>query len=141
MKQTLKKQERLKSSRVIRLLYEKGHTFLVHPYKVNWMVGSRESRYPARALFGVSRKNFRKATERNHLKRLCREAYRKNKHILYDYLDSRNLECNLSLIYVGKSTMEFSMIEKKIIGLLKRLVSDIDNHSRKNKQYPTDENI
>lgn len=131
VRQTLKKGERLKSSKVIRQLFSSGDSFLVHPLKVNWLAGVDEGRYPARVLISVSRKNFRKASERNHLKRLIREAYRRNKPVLHDFLNEKKLHCDFSLVYIGKEALTYSEVEEKIIKLLLRLIREIDNYPRK----------
>jgi ribonuclease P protein component len=129
MRQRFHKEERLKSSKVIERLFSHGNSFLVHPFKVNWLEDDKKGRYPARVLIGVSSKNFKKAVDRNHLKRLSREAYRKNKYFIYEYLEDRGIACNFSLIYIGKKQEEYSVIEKKIITLLKRLISELEQYS------------
>jgi ribonuclease P protein component len=126
MMQTFRKQERLKSSRVIRKLFSSGQSFLVHPFKVNWMSRDAGGKYPARVLISISRRNFRRAGTRNKLKRLCREAYRRHKHSLYDYLNNEQLGCDLAIIYIGKEAEDYSKLEKKIIKLIDRLVSELD---------------
>jgi len=108
------------------MLFSKGNSFLVHPFKVNWLLSDTKGKYPARILLSVSKKNFRKAVERNHIKRLCREAFRKNKHLLYDYLNERAISCNFSLVYIGRKQEDYSVVEKKIIASLKRLISEIE---------------
>ncbi len=128
MRQTFRKEERLKSSKAIKQLFSQGNSFLVHPFKVNWIIGEEKEKYPARVLIGVSRKNFRKAVERNHLKRLVREVYRKNKYLLYQYLEDRHSSCDFSVIYIGKTEEDYSVIEKKIIILLQRLISELESH-------------
>ena len=132
MRQTFRKEERLKSSKMIKMLFSHGNSFLVHPYKVNWLPADKQGKAPAKILIGASQKNFRKAVERNHIKRLSREAYRKNKHLLYEYLEDRDISCYLSMIYIGKSQEEYSVIEKKIIVLLKRLISELELHLHQN---------
>lgn len=130
-RQTFRKEERLKSRKVIKQLFYSGESFLVHPVKVNWLLRNDEGRYPARVMISISRKNFRKASDRNHMKRLCREAYRKNKHILYSFLEEKQLQCDLSLVYIGKETNEYSLLEEKIIKLLQRLTREIENNLHK----------
>jgi ribonuclease P protein component len=128
MRQSFRKAERLKSSKVVKQLFSKANSFLVHPFKVNWIIGEEKEKYPAKILIGVSRKNFRKATERNRLKRLIREAYRKNKYLLYQHLTDRHSSCNFSVIYIGRSEEDNSVIEKKIIILLQRLISELESY-------------
>ncbi|MEN8225480.1 MAG: ribonuclease P protein component [Bacteroidota bacterium] len=132
MKQSFRKDERLKSDKVIEMLFSRGNTFLVHPFRVNWLTENKTGDIPAKVLIGVSRKNLRKAVQRNQMKRLCREAYRKNKHILYDHLEDRNLRCDFSIIFIGKERAEYSVIEQKIITILKRLISELEQHSNTN---------
>jgi ribonuclease P protein component len=126
MRQTFRKEERLKSSKVIKQLFSQGNSFLVHPFRVNWISGEEKKKFPARILIGVSKKNFRKAVERNRLKRVIREAYRKNKSVLYQYLEDRHSYCDFSVIYIGKTEEEYSVIEEKIIILLARLISELE---------------
>ncbi len=133
MRQTFRKEERLKSGRVIKMLFSHGNTFLLHPFRVNWISSAGECKYPARVLVGVSKKNIKKASERNHLKRLCREAYRKNKYLLYSYLEGRNVNCDFSMIYIGRSKPDYTTVEKKIILLLERLISELDLQPAENK--------
>jgi ribonuclease P protein component len=133
MRQTFKKEERLKSSKLIKQLFSHGHSFLVHPFKVNWLITNETGKYPARVLIGASKKNFKNATERNQIKRLSKEAYRKNKYFLYEYLEDRNISCGFSLIYIGRTQLEYSVVEQKIIILLQRLISDIELKSQENK--------
>lgn len=83
-------------------------------------------------MVGVSSRNFRNASDRNHLKRLIREAYRKNKHMLYAWLDEQQVSCNLSIIYIGKGKADYSVVEKKIIVLINRLISELEVHVHQN---------
>ncbi|MDT8392655.1 MAG: ribonuclease P protein component [Bacteroidales bacterium] len=133
IKQTFKKHERLRSSKMIRLLFAHGNTFLIHPFRVNWLIGKQKGLSPASVMIGVSRKSFRNASDRNHLKRLCREAYRRNKHSLYKHLEEHELSCNFSIVYIGKSKADYSVIEKKIIILIQRLISELEIYSHQNK--------
>ena len=129
---TFRKEERLKSSKVIKLLFSSGKSFFVHPFKVNWQLREEMGRYPARILVSVSKKNFRKASERNHLKRLCREAYRNNKYVLYNFLEEKEIQCDFSIIYTGKDPESYSIIEKKIITLIQRFISELELHLHQN---------
>ncbi len=126
MRHTFKKEERLKSAKVIKMLFSHGNSFLLHPFKINWKITDKKPKYPARVLVGVSKKNFKKASERNHMKRLCREAYRKNKHFLYSYLDEHSIACDFTIIYIGKVQNDYAKVEKKIIALIERLITEID---------------
>ena len=107
-----------------------GNSFLLYPFKVNWLTDDRPGPYPARVLVGASRKYHKKAVDRNRIKRIVREAYRKNKYVLYEYLQSRGKACNISLIYVGKGELAYSAAEEKIIVVLERLISELEQEIR-----------
>lgn len=73
-------------------------------------------------LITVSNKNFKKAVDRNHIKRLVRESYRKNKQILYDVFSEKNENFIIALQYTGKNILSYKETEDKIILILQRLL-------------------
>lgn len=80
-----------------------------------------EGRYPAKALISVPARNFKKATDRNYIKRMMREAYRKNKEVIYDILYNNSRKMVFMLHYSGKIIISFKEVESKIILILQRL--------------------
>ena len=70
----LKKTDRLKSRKAIDIMFTKGKSFSNFPFRVLWM--NVENENGLKAGFSASTKNFKKATDRNKIKRLVREAYR-----------------------------------------------------------------
>ena len=70
--------------------------------------------------FSAPKKNFPRAVDRNRIKRLCREAYRLNKEIIYDYLKKNGENCAGMLIYTSKNMLNFEEATSKIISTLKR---------------------
>jgi ribonuclease P protein component len=76
------------------------------------------------AHFSVSKRNFKKAVDRNLLKRRMREAYRKNKSTLLSSLpEDQSLAC-VAIVYVAKEKITFEIIEKKLILAWRRLVNN-----------------
>jgi ribonuclease P protein component len=116
--QTFSKNERLVSKVLIERLVEKGYAFNHAPFRVSWLP-INESSAPVRVLISVPKRNFKKAVDRNRLKRQIREAYRKKKQKLYDQLQERKIV--LMLIYTAKTKLEYAEIEKKISEALERL--------------------
>ena len=90
MANTFKKAERLGSKALIEKLFKSGRSFTTHPYRVTWLEHALNTAYPAQIAFAVPKKTFKRAVDRNKLKRRGREAYRKNKAILYDGLKEQN---------------------------------------------------
>ena len=121
MKQTFKKEERLKSRKDIEGLMEGGTAISVSPIKMIWKEAVWKGSIHAKATVAVSKKNFRKAVDRNKLKRRMREAFRKNKLKLVDELQQKNKKINLMFIHANKEMSAYSLIESSIIKTLEKL--------------------
>jgi len=81
--------------------------------------------FPAQVLFSVSKKRFKRAVDRNRIKRISREVYRLNKQAhLYDQLNAGEKKIIISLAYIGKELPEFQFAEKKMLKLLKKLCAE-----------------
>lgn len=122
---TLKKSERLCSPKTLGQLFDLGESLLVFPLKVVFLKSEAPLPHPAEAAFAVSKRNFKRAVKRNLLKRRMREAYRLNKHLLYDELAAKNLHISIMFIFVGKEVLDYSVIEKAMILALKKVAGKL----------------
>ena len=76
--------------------------------------------------FSVGAKYFKKAVDRNRIKRLMREAYRLQKQIqLYDSIADSEQLLLLSLQFVGKQIYDHAFFEKKLSGAFKKLLTNL----------------
>ncbi len=114
MMNTLPKSESLKSKKLIRLLFSSNRTEFVYPFKIVYQVIESEEKHPVLILISVGKRKIKNAVDRNHIKRLFREAYRKNKHPLLNILQSKNQHITLGFIYVGNKEQDYSFIEEKV---------------------------
>lgn len=133
LRYTFKKYERLCSSKLLGELSEKGHSFFVHPFKVVWMPAcvpgtpaDREvldigTNNPVQVAFAVSKRKTGSAVLRNTIRRRMREAWRKNKHLLYETLEKKGKQIAVMLIYTPDTESDYALIEGKIIVSLHRL--------------------
>src|SRR6476660_9909316 len=96
---TYKRHEKLKSRKVTDALFASGKTLQQFPLKLFYIVGEAES-FSLNAGVGVSKRYFKKAVHRNRIKRLLREGFRLNKHLLYDTEIKKHL--TLFILYTDK---------------------------------------
>ena len=127
---TLGKNERLKSRKLIERLFLDGKNFSLFPYRV-FYISDEVLASPLQAGFGVSAKNFKRATDRNRIKRLTKEAYRLQKKPLQDKLREKNKQLALFFIYTGKELPDYKTVYEKMSVILQRLIlfADEDNAS------------
>lgn len=121
--QTFTKSERLCSKVIIDDVFETGKTIVGSSFKLIWKKANRFNEEPVQILISVPKRNFKKAVDRNKIKRRVREIYRKNKIILSQAIKAETYY--IMLIYTGKNIIEYKEAEGKIIKLLERLIPEI----------------
>jgi ribonuclease P protein component len=121
-KNTLRKNERLSERKAIEILFNKGKSIIESPVRLLWIIHPSPAKPQLKAAFSAPSKNFKRAVDRNLLKRRMREAYRKNKNALLNVIEEQKSECLLMFIYMGKQKVEYREIESKIVVTLQRLI-------------------
>ena len=122
LKNTFRKQNRLKSSLEIEAIYSENKFVVSYPLKCYYSFSEiTENRCAIRVAFSVPKKIFKHAVDRNRLKRRMREAYRLNhKKIFEAFIEHGNRQLGLFFIYIGKEIMDFEEIEKNMQKILVR---------------------
>ncbi|MDB0007153.1 ribonuclease P protein component [Flavobacteriales bacterium] len=118
------KKERLKNKIEIESLFSEGNRFFEYPFNVIWKLDSNSDSTLKMAV-SVPKKKIPNATDRNKIKRLVREAFRKNKTIIQQPLEAKNVKLHLMLVYSQSSIISMSEIEDKISVTLQRLAEQI----------------
>ncbi|MFD2517348.1 ribonuclease P protein component [Salinimicrobium flavum] len=119
MNQSFGKQERLKSKILIEKLFSEGRSIKKYPLLLLYLPIKDSAEGQNQTGVSVSKRNFKRAVDRMHLKRLMREAFRKNK-----YLVNSNLESSYAFmfIYIGREKLTYSQLFTRTEELLKKLV-------------------
>jgi ribonuclease P protein component len=124
LKNTFPKAERLCGKTAIDKLYAEGKTFLSYPVRIVFRASPKDE-VLARCLITAPKKKFKHATDRNRIKRQIREAYRKNKHDLYQSLEEKDYQLHLAINYIGDKIESTGFVEKKIKAALVKLVEQL----------------
>ncbi|PWS30128.1 ribonuclease P protein component [Pedobacter paludis] len=129
---TFKKEERLCSRKYLDLLFKNGSSFLLYPFRISYIFIDLPADVQAQVVINVPKKRYKRAVDRNLLKRRIREAYRLNKQEnFYNQLPTDKGLLLFSIQFVGKDKYEFEFIQKKLIATFKRfqnLIQPNENH-------------
>ncbi len=116
---TFKKEERLCNKKLLEKLFRSGSSFLCYPFRVSWLQADAVLPATVQVVFAVSKKRYRRAVDRNLIKRRMRETYRLHKQeLLYAPLQEQNQQLIFSINYIGKEITDFKFMDKKMIKLL-----------------------
>ena len=122
------KDDKLKSRKTIELLFKTGHSFSDFPFKVIWLPQNASATLQAGV--GVSSRYFKKAVDRNRIKRLIREAYRLQKNKLYTHLENNKRTLSVFIIYTGRELPQYELVLKKTGSIINRLIKLIDEKNQ-----------
>lgn len=123
VKFTFNKIERLCSKKIIDRLFLEGNSVFSFPVKMVYIETQLPAMVPVQAGFSVGKRNFKRAVQRNLIKRRMREVYRLNKAEFYREIGEKQVA--VFFIFTGKTIPEYNQIEVGIKKGLKKLVSEL----------------
>ncbi len=129
---TLGKQDRLKSRTKIEALFSKGQRLTAHPYRVFYLFQNKEAGKDQADLqcgVGAGTRNFKKAVDRNRIKRLTREAWRLQKKELAEKMSGHTQTLVLFFIYTGKELPSFNFVKEKMAPVIQKLLLIADENN------------
>lgn len=125
---TYPKSEKLKSKITIDLLFSKGKSVSKYPLRLVYVESdygiAESSEQKLKMGVSVSKKYFKRAVDRNYFKRVLRETYRLNKHLLIDSLEKPYA---FMFFYQTKDRLTYEEINTKTIQLFEKFVLQLKN--------------
>lgn len=119
--QSFKKAERITSKLLIdRLFNGEGSSMVVFPFRVVY-IRIPKGEVPVSILVSVPKKRFHKAVDRNRMKRLTREAYRRQKQILWNAMEESDESIAIAFICIASSLCTYANVYKSMNKILTRI--------------------
>lgn len=122
MKFTFNKKDRLKSQKLIDKLFLEGKSVTSFPLKLIYLKTEFSDGQRIKASVSVSKRNFKKAVDRNRIKRLLRESYRLNRDA---YFNNISTSYALMILYIGRDQTDFDTINSNCKVLLSNFIEKI----------------
>lgn len=113
------KKEKLKSKKLIDLLFADGKAVSSYPLKLIYLKTTLPEGIKIQAGVTVPKKNFKSAVKRNRIKRLLRESYRLNKAMVFNNSEG---DFAFLFLYLGKEMPTFEKVNEAMNFLLKRFL-------------------
>jgi ribonuclease P protein component len=120
------RKDRLKSRKKIEELFLKGQRFVQFPVRVTYRFAPAGDKTTVQVGVTAAKKNFKKAVDRNRIKRLLREAYRLQKNDLLDTLKQKGLSAEVFFMYTDKTIASFDTIKEAVNKSLTRIQKAAD---------------
>ena len=120
---TYPKKERLKSKTTIGLLFSEGKSVSKYPLRLVYRQAEVDAAEKIKMGVSVSKKYFKRAVDRNYLKRVLRETYRLNKHLLLDNIQE---PYSVMFFYQTKDKLSYEEINTKTIQLFEKFLLQVN---------------
>ena len=126
---TYQKKDKLKSRKQMQFLFSKGTAITIHPIRLLYTIEKEEAGIFSNGLLqagvGAPSRQFRKAVQRNKVKRLLREGYRLEKPNFTNSISITNTRLNLFFLYVDAHVQTQQQIQATIKLLLQKLADKL----------------
>jgi ribonuclease P protein component len=117
--------EKLKSRKQIELLFAKGKSISTFPVKVFYLPVDHTPIHPVQVGVGVSARNFKKAVDRNTIKRRMREAYRLHKLPLHEHLVAQQKSVAVFILWIDKQMPTTLALQDLMPTVIEKLIKQL----------------
>jgi ribonuclease P protein component len=129
MKYNFPKQEKVTSLKIIEALYSKGnYSVFVFPFKVSFVFVA-EQKASCQVLITVPKRNFKKAVDRNRIKRQIREIYRLNKQLLQSNFVLESKQIALSIAFISKTDLDYKQAETSMLKVFNSIALNLEKNN------------
>lgn len=118
---TFKKEERVTGKKRIENLFAHGQSFLAYPFRIVFYEYECAAPEPVSVLISIPKKRLKRATARNRMKRLVKEAYRLNKSLIPAELLLDNHRIDVAFVYVKDELCGYDVVEKSVCKSLREI--------------------
>lgn len=126
MDQTFGKAYKLCSQKAIEAIFEDKKSVRQFPFVLNYQFMELPTDKSFQVVISAPKRLFRKAHDRNRIKRLMKEVFRKNKLILESHLTTNNQQLALFLVYTSKEELSYELLLGKMEKLLSKLTNELN---------------
>jgi ribonuclease P protein component len=127
MNESFGKEYKLCSQKKIQEIFDERKSLRSYPFVMHYKVVNEDEKTRFQVVVSAPKRTFRKATDRNRIKRLMRESIRKNKLYLEPFLAEQNIQLALFMIYTSKEELPLDKLMKKTQQLFKQLINNLEN--------------
>jgi len=117
--------EKLKSRKQIECLFAKGKSIAAFPVKVFYLPIDHTPVHPVQVGVGVSARNFKKAVDRNTIKRRMREAYRLHKLPLHEHLVAQQKSVAVFILWIDKQMPTNAALQEMMPAVIEKLIKQL----------------
>ncbi len=114
------KKDKLKSKKLIDLLFTEGQSVSAYPLRLVYLSTTFNDNVNTKTGVSVSKRKFKTAVDRNHIKRLLRESYRLNKSSLFKNLTTPHA---FMILYIGNKKPNNEQINLKMLTLFDKFLN------------------
>jgi ribonuclease P protein component len=128
--QAFGKTEKLNSEKIIAGLFQSGVFVSKYPLRANLLVTPLPVEgVPVQVVFTASKRKFKRAVDRNFVKRRLREVYRKHKLPFYQAIEQKGITLAIAVMYTGSELPDMKQLEKSYAVLLKKIYDVLELQS------------
>lgn len=119
---TYGKKDKLKSRKLIDKIFSEGQVVKAYPFRLHFLLHDEQALSTLQAAVSVSKRHFKKAVDRNRVKRLMREAYRLQNEELKSAAAHSKSNLAMMLIYNSRELPDQQFTSQKIAILLQKVM-------------------